>query len=179
MRHTRVFRNAKTIDETTTVDEDDEKPDASSQATASVVAVEGEAAEPDASSQTTASAVAVEGQAGEGHAVESAAAQQYVPELISIDSSSSDSSSSTSDASEASGNTSLGTEESGDYHMGRTSPISSMGGYASSFISDNDDGWVSFYFRLSVFYCVRADEYDLNVAQQVAGAIVLCTAFWC
>ena len=159
MRHTHVFRNAKTIDETTTADEDGEKPDASSQATASVVAVEGEAAE--------------------GDAVESTAAQEDLPELVSMSSSSSDSSSSTSDASEASGNTSLGTEESGDYHMGRTSPISSMGGYASSFISDNDDGWVSFYFRLSVFYCVTADEYDLNVAQQVAGAGVLCTALWC
>ena len=140
VRHTHVFRNAKTIDETTTADEDGEKPDASSPATASVVAVEGEAAE--------------------GDAVESAPAQQDLPELFSMSSSSSDSSSFTSDASEDSGNTSLGTEESGDYHMGRTSPISSMGDYASSFISDNDVGWVSFYFRLSVFYCVTAVDYD-------------------
>ena len=176
VRYTFVFRNAKTIDETTTEEEVDKPVAAPTDASApgdapadvavpgdapADVAVPGDApadvaapgdapidvaAPADAPMDVAAPADAPSDSApaADDVAVDEAALSvmesegQSTHELLKTSDEESE-----SDAVSSEGDPSLGTSESGDYHMGRTSPISSMGDYASSFMDDDPSGWVS------------------------------------
>ena len=59
------------------------------------------------------------------------------------------------------------TEESGSYHMGRTSPISSIGDFDPEMRDDDPDGWVSFYMSMSFVCYVDLLHFCISVTMMI------------